>query len=380
MKIKVFYDGYFFNQETYGGISRMWKNLWDELFKDVDFQAIIYVPEVRNLLVKQLRDIKLSNVQIVNEEILGPKKIFLKIPFLRNIKLNVILKTKNIPKDYILHSTLGSTPMCKCDRPVVVTVHHLNIFRDFPKIYNEMNSLYFRYELPRSLRVADKIIAISESTKNDILRYYPKTNPSKIEVIYHGLDQRFFSYGGSVKKLDHDYLLFVGGRNVYKNLETLLQALAKIKDKFNNLKLILVGPDTSSDTLKAEEDMCLELGIRDHVINKGMVSDDELISLYANARALVVPSLIEGFGFPLLEGLACGCPVIASDIPVFRELGKQFVNYFNPNSPDDLAEKLEYYLANEKNSSDKKNGQEYAATFTWEKSAHRLKKVYQSLT
>ncbi len=137
--------------------------------------------------------------------------------------------------------------------------------------------------------------------------------------------------------LNDDYILFVGNRKKHKNLSNLILAFSKIKDRVN-VKLVIAG---SKDRQKDDVDILIEnLNLKKHVIEFISPTDEEILSLYKHAKLFVFPSLFEGFGLPPLEALALDCPVIASNIPVLREILGEEIACFDPYDVEDMANKI----------------------------------------
>ena len=169
--------------------------------------------------------------------------------------------------------------------------------------------------------------------------------------------------------------MFIGGRNTYKNFDLLLDSFSLISKEFPDWKLIVVGEN--QNTYLKEQERYKFLGVSELVIDYGLVSEEKLIELLQNASALVIPSLNEGFNFPLLEALAAGCPVLSSDIPVSREIGIDHATYFSNNTKS-LLECMRNNILYQIKKENLMNGQEYSRTFNWDKSFNNLVKVYES--
>src|SRR3989344_6792210 len=222
--------------------------------------------------------------------------------------------------------------------PMIVTIHDLII--DHFDTGKASTLPYWKYLIRRigyklvmciGLHRAKKIIAVSQSTKRELIEHYWLPE-EKIVVTYEGVDERLDVRQERIVK--EPYFLYVGNAYPHKNVETLLEAFQKVK----NAKLVLVGKiDLFYERLQQRVS---ELGLNDSVIFFGGASDDELINLYDHAIALVCPSLMEGFGLPPLEALARGCPVICSDISVFREILGNSPAYFSPLDVEALQQLL----------------------------------------
>ncbi len=262
----------------------------------------------------------------------------------------------------------------------------------FDRVPDERASLvdYAGYKMMMTLALkrATKIIAASHATKADLLDIY-NVPERKIVVIHHGLDARpFQSSAGDgttwsrVKtKLDLDvpYVLYIGLVRPRKNIRNLLIALRLVRDRWGQpFKLLMAGPvdDRFIDVHKEAR----SLGISDIVVHAGFVPDEELVALYRRASMVVLPSLLEGFGLPLLEGMASGVPVIASDIPAHREIAANAALLAPPTDVNALAEAmLRVFSDPELAKSLVQRGFERVKCFSWETTAKRTLSVYEEL-
>ncbi|MFH1551276.1 MAG: glycosyltransferase family 1 protein [bacterium] len=271
-------------------------------------------------------------------------------------------------------------------RPFVVTIHDL-VLRRFPTrrastlgpILYRFKNLAYRFVIYSAVKRSKKIIAVSNYTKNDILRYY-KVKPEKIQVVYEGSPV----IGNMSEKMSrHDldipkpFLLYVGNAYPHKNLERLIIAFKRlIEQEKMDLRLVLVGgTDYFYNQLK-KKSCVISSG---KIIFMDFLFDDELNILYKNASAYVFPSLCEGFGLPSLEAMVHNLPVVCSNSTCLPEiLGYQAALYFNPNSIDDMVEKIKNVL------SDKKlrqklaySGQQRIKKYSWLRMAEQTLGVYK---
>ncbi|KKQ34703.1 MAG: Glycosyl transferase group 1 [Microgenomates group bacterium GW2011_GWA2_37_6] len=265
--------------------------------------------------------------------------------------------------------------------PFVVTIHDL-ILHHFmsgeastqPYWMYGFKMLAYRMVIYSGARKAKKIISVSKSTKNEIIDHL-RIAPSKIEVIYEAADDFVTDAKATNFK---DYFLFVGNVYPHKNVETLIKAFKLIaKDK--NVKLIFVGrEDYFYKKMKKKVGDLLQSG---RVIFVHDADDQTLLSLYKDAICLIRPSLMEGFSLPPLEALSNGCLVIASDIPVHREIFEDGILYFNPREHMDLVNKMEYILSLDKKSKDQMviKGLKKSKEFSWNKTAQQTLRVYETL-
>jgi|SRR3990167_8057546 len=234
-----------------------------------------------------------------------------------------------------------------------------------------------------SLRKAKKIITISKSSKNDIIKAY-NVSEDKIEVVYPGIKQvssimnKVLSMEELKKKfgVEKDYILFVGTLQPRKNIENLIEALTIVKNK--NLKLAIVGKKgwMYKDILNAPR----KYEVSDRVKFLDNVNDEDLPSFYKNAACFVLPSLYEGFGLPILEAMQYGCPVLASNVSSLPEAGGDAAIYFDPQNSEDIAEKIDKVTSDEKLRTEMiQKGYEQVKKFSWEKTARETLKVLEDL-
>lgn len=296
-----------------------------------------------------------------------------------------ILKKENLD---LMHFSYFSVPIFY-NRPYVVTIHDL-IINHFPTgkastlpfpIYS-LKLLGYKFLIVQAARKAKKIITVSNATKKEILDHL-KVSEGKIIVAYEGIDDKVTNLNSAMqnqlpnKFKNTKYFLYVGNAYPHKNLERLLKAFNMLID--TNISLVLVGKDDYF--YKRLKKKVEEMKLLDKVIFLKNVNDEELANLYKNAIALVVPSLMEGFGLPALEAMANKCLVLASDIPSLKETCGNAALYFNPLSIDELADKFrmvslhttEYGRLEEL----RKKGVERARKFSWRKMAEETLQVYE---
>ena len=237
-----------------------------------------------------------------------------------------------------------------------------------------------RYEETKraSVKAADAIICISETTKQDLVELN-EISDERICVVYPGYSDCFYQLD---KKKDgwsrihrRPFILYVGGRSAYKSFGTLLKAYSRWQSRQDVDLLVVGGNWTESE--KSEIDAS---GLKDKVHLLQNVDDMQLCRLYNDALGVVYPSLYEGFGIPLLEAMACGCPVVASRIPSTVEVAGEVPFYFEPGQADDLAAALDHILAESERSRRIARGLERAKDFSWEQTAKQTLEVYRQLS
>jgi glycosyltransferase involved in cell wall biosynthesis len=204
----------------------------------------------------------------------------------------------------------------------------------------------------RKLREADAVIAISQATKDDLVRMFGLV-PERVRVVYPGIDHSLFNVsnaGSTVRQAEvlgrygitGRYLLYVGDSELRKNLRRVLEALIGVHEE---IKLVLVGKRAKSD--EKLYGWVAELGLQDRVLTPGFVPDIDLPPLYGAAQAFVFPSLYEGFGLPIVESMACGCPVITSNVSSMPEVAGSAALLVDPEDVVEIRGALEKVVADQ---------------------------------
>jgi glycosyltransferase involved in cell wall biosynthesis len=234
--------------------------------------------------------------------------------------------------------------------PSVVTIHDLHFEHD-PSVMGLLDRVTFKAVVPRAVRKADHVLAVSERTKRDIVELY-SVPPEKVTVTPHGVDPAFAPGDGS----NDGYLLFVGAVQARKDPLAALEAADAV-----GVPLIVVGPEK-------EPELVRELRARGADV-RGWVEKPALAELYRRAGALILPSRYEGFGVPALEAMASGIPVVLSDDEALREVAGDAGVY------GELADAVR--RAFDERERYARAGLERAAQFSWEESARRTADVYR---
>ncbi len=260
----------------------------------------------------------------------------------------------------------------------VLTVHDLTFLRH-PELFHDpdLNKRGYLHELPAALERADAVVAVSQSTKNDMVELmgYPE---DKIRVIFEGVESHFFirSDAGKTERilvkygLKRPYLIFlVGTPEPRKNLERTIRAARRAAP---NIPVAIIGPKTEMKQLLGS--------MADGVHFLGAIADDDLSVLLHNAEISLYPSLYEGFGLPILESMAAGVPVITSNLSSCPEVAGDVGVLVNPYSVDEIAEAIASLMADEQGRYVlRKAGIERARRFSWERAASSVFKLYQEI-
>ncbi len=262
----------------------------------------------------------------------------------------------------------------------IITIHDLLSIR-FNTI-SPHQRFYFKNLLPFMMAKCKCVIAISETTKKDIIKYlgYPE---EKIHVIYNGYDKTKFNLSDTVSNIIankysvKNYFLAIGPNYPHKNFEILLAAYDKLSntEKLNHPLVIVGGKQPYLSQIKQ---LALDLNLQTSVQFLDYVPDNLMPAIYKEAVALVFPSLYEGFGMPPLEAMACGCPVIASNTAAVMEVCENAALYINPYNPKSITQALQKLIYNPILLNQlKEKGLKQAQKFSWDLTAQKLKTLIE---
>lgn len=290
---------------------------------------------------------------------------------------------RHIPAAQIYHATEHLLPRLPKTTATVLTVHDL-IFERFPQHHTLTNRLYLKLAMPLFVRRADAVIAVSHSTKQDLVELY-RTPPAKVHVIHEGIDDRFAPIGppgvyGVKSKYspDRPYLLMVGTLEPRKNHAAALTLLARLKaEEFPHRLVIVGGKGWLFEPIQRQVD---QLGLTDDVVFAGFVADGDLPALYTGADCVVMPSLYEGFGFPVLEAMACGAPVVCSNVSSLPEVAGDAALLVDLMDVDALHAAVRRVLTDGELAQHLSTaGPRQAAGFRWERCAAETAALYQEV-
>lgn len=267
-------------------------------------------------------------------------------------------------------------------KPSVISIMDVS-YLHFQNLFKKKDLYQLKLWGGYSLRKSDKIITISESSKNDIIKAYG-VSEKKVAVVYPGI-KKGSSIEYSVLSMDKlmekygikgNYILFVGTLQPRKNIEKLIEALAITKNK--KLELVIVGK--KGWMYEAILDAPNKYEVSDRVKFMDNIGDEDLPLFYKNAVCFVLPSLYEGFGLPILEAMQYGCPVLASNVSSLPEAGGDAAIYFDPQNSEDIAEKIDKVASDEKLRKEMiQKGHEQVKKFSWEKTARETLSVLENL-
>lgn len=254
-------------------------------------------------------------------------------------------------------------------KKTVVTLHDVG-FKYYPKLYSAFDKVYHPWCMAFSAKHATKIIVPSINTKEDIVKFVG-VNPKKIEVIYHGYNRDIYFPTERKSSKYGKYIIYIGRLEEKKNIVGLVKAYGLLRQEKNvNHKLILIGRDGFGYDKILDEIQRLQPKIRKDVILKGYINQDEKIELLKWADIFVLPSFFEGFGLPVVEAMACGIPVVCSNVTSLPEIAGSAALFVDPYKTFDIAAGLSKVIHNFglKQALISK-GLKRASYFSWEKAA-----------
>jgi glycosyltransferase involved in cell wall biosynthesis len=233
-------------------------------------------------------------------------------------------------------------PIVRVPRSVVIHMKTMHAFTT-PDAINPVVRAYRRMSYPRSVRIADAVVVNSESLRSEV-EHYLDIDTRKLRLVYEAIDHDLFKPGArdaararlSSYGVTGPYILFVSTLWPYKNCEGLLRAWAIAREALADRQLVIVGRG-DADYVARLRSLATELGVMSDVIFTGGISLEDTVPFYQAADALVYPSFNETFGLPILEAMACGCPVVTSDTTSMPEVAGGAAILCNPNEPTSIA-------------------------------------------
>lgn len=354
------------------GVGRYIRNLvWELQSLDNKNEYVLFVS--KGLKIEDLR-FKNNNWKVVET----------------NIRWHTVEEQLEFPKILekehldLVHFPYFSVPILYT-RPFVITIHDL-IINHFPtgKSSTLPSPIYYlkrfgyKFVIKQAAQKAKEVITVSEATKSEIVQHLG-VSQDKITVAYEGVEESSKSKEQRAKLPFEfkNYFLYVGNAYPHKNLDRLVEAFLLVCKEFPEINLVLVGKKNYFyDRL---EKKVQRLNLEKNIMFTGSVTDEELTSLYHHAQALILPSLMEGFGLPGLEAMQSKCLVLASDIPSFKEIYQDAAVYFDPLAIDSLHATIREVLQNKQTFHPYiQKGEKRAATFSWKKMAEETIKIYES--
>jgi len=360
-KTIIYFDNAIFNLQKIGGISIVFSALIKKL-KQSDAVEI-------NMVVNNKKDADDSQKNITYEGLSEG------INTVSEMRLPKILQRfapllKKLPAGVIYHSTYNRYSFQK-NILKVITVHDLGHEK---KIMQQgIKRLVHVFFKRIAIAAADGIICVSESTKKDLMLYYGNVVKNKfIKVIYNGLSEDFVSYDvGNVQVKGSNAILFVGSRYGYKNFDKAVRAVSETRD----FEMIVAG----GGALSQEDKNLLDESLPGRYSVEVDISTPQLRNLYSNSFCLLYPSSYEGFGLPILEAMASGCPVVCCDNSCIREVAGSAALIVAKPGVEDLLSAINLLGHDQTRRKMISEGKIHSANFSWDNTVTNTIKFYKEL-
>ena len=223
---------------------------------------------------------------------------------------------------------------------LIVTVHDLAHLALKQEKNDFLKKIYARFMFRNLIQKATNIVCVSKFTINELKHFFPKTDLSKVKLIYNGVDESWFHIKPSTPIHDRPYYIFVGNIKPHKNLARLVEAYKSVCNEIEEDLLIVGKKEGFINGINNISELIR--GYEDRIIFTGYVDDETLKQYVVQSNGMIFPSLYEGFGLPPLEALAASVPVMCSSLQVFEEIYRDKVTYFDPTNLEDIANCIKY--------------------------------------
>ncbi len=292
-----------------------------------------------------------------------------------------------------IYLTQYITPWFVPKKVKIVTIIHDISFNFYPQFIKKSDLFFLKTLIPISLKRADKIIAVSKFTQDEIIKYY-KIYPRKIDWFHNAVSEDFLVQDISDEKiktikekykLPEKYILYLGTLQPRKNIPALIEAFAllkvelNLKIKLNSLKLVIAG-GKSHNYDKLIDEVVKKNNLLEDVFFPGYIDEEDKAGIMKGADIFVFPSFYEGFGMPIIEAMSLGVPTVASDIVPHREIFGNATLFFKPEIPGELTQKIKEILSNDLTRDGlSRNGKMQAEKFSWQKTAQKLLEIFSQM-
>lgn len=342
--MEILYDDIVYSLQKAGGISVMWSHITEQ--KDISASHLVYQDAENNEFYKKNEG---QNYHILNDKHLSVKRY-----------LNPIIK--NISAPFIFHSSYFR--YCKNSKAINITTVYDFIYEFYR---HDFKGIAHKIQKKNAVMHSDGVICISESTKKDLEKIYPKYN-GKIKVVHCGYDRETYYYEQCEKE---KIILFVGARGAYKRFDLTIQIVEALQD----CKLVIVGGGKLSEV----EQTFLDKKIPGRFEKSGYLSNDELRHLYNKSFFLSYCSDYEGFGIPPIEAQACGCPVVCQKKSSIPEVIQDSGIFIDPNDMEKSIELIKGLYDTEFYDDIVHKGLENVKRFSWEKCKDEVVAFYKDI-
>ncbi len=348
--------------EEYGGSGRYALNLLKGFFELSDIYPNKYIIYINKNIKKYLA---IDD----NNFIINSKTFKSKIARIR-FEQNKLVRLVNIEEFDVFHAIANILPLkISAKKTKLITTVHDLLFLKNPHRYPIIKSKYYKYYVSKTIAISHRIIVDSEYTRKDLETYFPEVK-AKVRVIPLAPDPIFQPKGEKMQ--NKNFILTVAALEPGKGFEDLLNALEQISEE-KKIKLFIVGPKGWKNKSIIKKISSLNKKYC-KVKLLGFIPDQELAKLYRSAKLFVYPSLHEGFGFPVIEAMASGIPVLVPNTNHYQKITGGKVSYFNPKISDDLFLKIDKILSSKQ---DNNNALTWVNQYTWKDVAKKTLEVYK---
>ncbi len=348
--------------EEYGGSGRYALNLIKGFSELYDLYPNRYIIYLNNIIKKH---VSIDN----NNFIINSRSFKSKIARIR-FEQNKLTKLVNTEEFDVFHAIANILPLkINAEKTKLITTVHDLLFLKNPSRYPITKYKYYKHYVSKTIKISHRIIVDSEYTKNDIETYFPEEK-EKVRVIPLAPDPIFQPEGE--KSQMGDFILTVATLEPGKGFEDLLTALEQTFRE-RKIKLFIAGPEGWKNKSIKKKISSLNKN-HDRIKLLGFIPDPELAKLYRSAKLFIYPSLQEGFGFPVIEAMASGIPVLVPDTDHYRKITDGKTAYFNPKIKDNLLLKINKILSSKQNNS---NALAWVNQYTWKDIAKKTLEVYK---
>lgn len=303
--------------------------------EEFDYTLLIRPNECESSYRSQFKALGV-NIEEVNIAAIGPLR---DIQFRRYLKRN----EKNFDCAFIPSNQF---PLA-LSLPCIYTIHDL-IYEEFPSQLGKLSLIkrsYLHWVVKVGLKKATQVVAVSEFTKQDILKRHSNVNPEKISVVYEGWEHlKTIQEAESIKPAFENYFFYVGSARGHKNLHRLIEAISIVQDALPKDYGVIIAGNTKQ---LSQEQLSMINAInaqRKCIALTGWLTNEELLAYFSRASAFIFPSLSEGFGIPVLEAFYHKVPILLSNQASLPEVAGDAAIYFNPNSSDEIADAMVYFI------------------------------------
>lgn len=347
---RVTLDGIIFGLQKIGGISNYWARLVDYVSNANQLESSLIVPN--NIKFRDFNTDWLERMPVQHEKL--------------DIRVARYLPVKYSGQCDIFHTSYYRVPQNKVKK-YVVTVYDFT----YERYRSGLARLIHNKQKLASINMADEVLCISDSTKQDVLEFCPNVDANKVHVIPLAVDGKTFFQDELITTSSIDFVvLFVGQRNGYKRFDLAVEAISQSP----RLTLGVVGPE-----LTDKEKQVLQARLGKRWREFGPVSNDKLRRLYSSVFAFIFPSDYEGFGLPILEAMACGCPVVAASRSSFPEIGGGAACYAKYQTPESYSAVLNELDSISVRKDVIKRGLERASEYNWSQTFKKTMSIYLNL-